>query len=48
MKSRESPHESVEGHARAHHRIIPDVEIIVEVDELMADHLAVNAEDANS
>src|SRR5215831_3639003 len=48
MKCREGPSDSLKGEARAYHRIIPDVEIIIEVDELMIDHLAVNHKGANN
>ena len=42
VKRGERPTKSREGNSAIHHRIFFDVRIVIESDELMADHLRIN------
>ena len=48
MKRRERPCYSFQRQAADDHRVIPDVDVVVEADKLMTDHLAVNRENGKS
>ena len=47
VKSSESPGNPFQRQAAADHGIVPDVKIVIQADELMTDHLAVNRESDN-
>src|SRR6267378_4288619 len=47
VKGREGPGDPLQGQAAANHRVVRDVEIVIEVDELMTDHLPINRESGN-
>ena len=44
MKSREGPDDSFQRYSADNHRVVPDVEIVIEADELMTNYLPVNRE----
>ena len=46
MKRREGPSYSLRGQAAAYHRVVPDVVIVIVVDELMTQDLAVDRQRA--